>query len=179
MKSILYSCVFLAICLTNSCDKEEPRWQKYHWGEATATKNGIFWEGEPRCVINKPYSQGIDIIFDVYNEKNFHREDLFFFKIKNGTGNYSITPTTPHNVDSLSGASYGTLIDDGTSGDSYDLIAGIIENKLTIDRKNGDEIWGTFQAAFVKDKTYLPEDPTAPDTVIFTNGKFHTKLLKE
>jgi len=180
MKSILYSCVFLAICLTNSCDKEEPRWQKYHWGEATASKNGIAWKGEPRCVIDTRYPQGIDIIIDVYNEKNFHREDLLFFKIKNEIGNYSITPSNLYAYDSIPGASYGTSIDDGdVAGDSYDLIEGIVENKLTIDKKKGDEIWGTFQVALIKDKTFPPQDPSAPDTVVFTNGKFHTKLLKE
>ena len=120
------------------------------------------------------------MVFTVFNDKNFKRENLFFYKINNSIGENIITPTTPHAVDSTHGAFYGTLIDDGdVLGDSYDLLEGIIENKLTIDKKEGDEIWGTFQAAFVKDKTYLPEDPTAPDTVIFTNGKFHTKLLKE
>lgn len=181
MKNTLLSLFVLSIFLSNSCSKEDPL-DKYYWGEATATKNGMAssWSARPRCVVNKPYNQGMDIIMDVFNSQGFKRENLFFYKIPNEVGNYDITKSSLHTVDSTHGASYGTLIDDGdVAGDSYYLIQGIVENKLTIDKKKGNEIWGTFQAAFVKDKTYLPQDPTAPDTVIFTNGKFHTKLLTE
>lgn len=179
MKIIYFSLITILILSNQFCKKDDPN-DRFYWGEATATKNqSASWEARPRCVINKPYDQGIDIILTVFNSKGFRREDLFFFKIPNEVGTYNITKSSPQTVDSTHGASYGTLIDDGTSGDRYYLIQAIVDNKITIDTKVGDEIWGTFQVAFTKDKTFLSEDPTAPDTVIITDGKFHTKLLKE
>lgn len=179
MNITLVSISTLTLLLLSSCKKDDPK-DKYYWGEASGTKNYITsWEAKPRCVVNKPYNQGVDIIMNVFNDKGFMREELFFYKIPNEVGAYEITKSSLHAVDSTHGASYGTLIDDGTSGDSYYLIQGLIENKFTIDKKVGSEIWGTFQVAFVKDKTSPPEDKTAPDTVIFTNGKFHAKLLIE
>ncbi len=181
MKNLLHLILALALTMSigNACTKENAQNEVY-WGEVSATKNGLVsWKGQSRCIIDKPYEQGIDIIIYVLNEKKFKRENLNFFKIENKVGVYPIIPTDIRTIDSLHGSSYGTLIDDGVGGDSYDLIEGIIENRFTIDKKEGDEIWGTFQVAFVKDKTYLPEDPTAPDTVVFTHGQFHTRLQKQ
>ena len=179
MKIIYFSLITLLILSNQSCKKDDPN-DRFYWGEATATKNqSAAWEARPRCVINKPYDQGIDIILTVFNSQGFRREDLFFYKIPNEVGIFNITNADTHAVDSTHGAKYFTLVDDGTAGDSYYLIQSIVENKLSIDKKKGDEIWGTFQVAFTKDKTFLSEDPTAPDTVIITDGKFHTKLLKE
>jgi hypothetical protein len=180
MNTRLFSFLAILTLAQHSCTKEDPN-DKFYWGEATATKNQLpAWEARPRCVVNKPYNQGIDIIINVFNDKGFKREDLFFYKIPNEVGTYQITSSSLYAVDSTHGASYRTLLDDGdVLGDRYSLHYGKIENKLIIDKKMRDEIWGTFQVAFVKDKTFLPEDPTAPDTVVFTNGKFHTKLLTE
>ena len=179
MKYLFLFFTSLVASLVSSCNKQDDPLDKFYWGEVTALKNGSAWEGRPRCLIDKPYEQGIDFIFEMFNEQKFHRDNLFFFKIPNNIGNYQLSITEIRDIDSLQGATYHTSIDDGTSGDSYNLLNGIVDNQIIIDRKEGDELWGTFQAAFVKDTTYMPEDPLSPDTVIFTNGRFHTKLLKE
>lgn len=160
-----------------SCTKEKS--DDTYWGEVAAKKNNEAWSGKIRCLENKPYNQGIDIDIDVYNSKKFRSENLFFYKILNIEGVYMIDSTSVRDIDSLSGASYGTLQDDGTAGDSYNIIEGIIDNWLKITKKEGDELWGEFQVAFVKDLKYGEQDPAAPDTVIFTKGNFHTRLSQE
>ena len=104
------------------------------------------------------------------------RENLFFFKYPNAEGTYLIDSTGVRIIDSLHGAVYHTLQDDGTAGDSYYIIEGIVDNWLKITKKEEDELWGEFQVAFVKDLKYGEQDPAAPDTVIFTKGNFHTRL---
>lgn len=179
MKCSAFLIIVIGVSLSNSCKKNNDPLDKFYWGEVTALKNGAEWEGRPRCLIDKPYGQGIDIIFDMFNENNFLRDDIFIYKIRDEVGTYALSITEIRDIDSLHGAEYFTLIDDGTGGDSYDLLEGVIENKITIVKKDGEEFWGTFQIAFARDTTFLSEDPSSPDTVIFTNGQFHTKILKE
>jgi hypothetical protein len=93
-------------------------------------------------------------------------------------GTYEIDSTSVRDIDDLHGAIYYTLQDDGTAGESYDILEGIVENRLKITQKRGDEIWGEFQVAFAKDLRYGEQDPTVPDTVVFTNGVFHTKIRR-
>lgn len=90
-----------------------------------------------------------------------------------------MTKSDVREIDSSHGARYHTSLSDGAGGDFYNLLEGVIENKVTIDRKEGEQIWGTFQVAFVKKNLLSTEDPTAPDTVIYTGGKFHTKVFSE
>ena len=157
-----------------SCTKEKS--DDTYWGEVTAQKNSELWSGKIRCLNNKPYNQGIDIDIDVYNSKNVRSENLFFFKYPNAEGTYLIDSTGVRIIDSLHGAVYHTLQDDGTAGDSYYIIEGIVDNWLKITKKEEDELWGEFQVAFVKDLKYGEQDPAAPDTVIFTKGNLHTRL---
>jgi hypothetical protein len=171
MKNLISSVLLLAM-LCQSC-KEDKSYDKYYWGEASAVKNGRKnWKAETRCLANKPYGQGIDIIVTVFNEQDYGRERLFFYKVPNEIGTYKIMDSDIRVIDSTHGASYVTLLADGdVLGDTYTLLSGSIENEITIDKKKGDELWGTFQVAFIY--------PPASDTIILTNGKFHTKLLKE
>ena len=177
MKNIFYLIIFI-VCITNSC-KKDPL-DKYYWGEASATKNGnTSWKVKTKYVDNKPNGQGIDIFFDLYNDQKHLRENLFFYKINNSIGVNNIKIQASSSTEANPGVFYSTLLDDGdVAGDSFSLLEGKIENKLTIDKKKGDEIWGTFQVALLKNKNFTASDPTAPDTIIFTNGKFHTKLIQ-
>ncbi|MDX1910885.1 MAG: hypothetical protein SFV22_05335 [Saprospiraceae bacterium] len=104
------------------------------------------------------------------------KESLFIYKLPDWEGDFALSLTGVRDVDDLHGAVYHSLEDDGTAGDSYDLLEGIVENHLKITRKKGDEYWGEFQAAFVKTTAFGEQDPTAPDTVVFTEGRFHVKL---
>jgi hypothetical protein len=168
---------FIVLFVVSFCTKKEGEVGQYQ-GEATAIKNGALWSASPRCLINKPYGQGIDIDMDVFNSANHLKESLFFFKLPDQEGDFSLTLSDIREVDDLHGAVYHILQDDGTAGDSYDLLEGMVENRLKITEKKGDEYWGEFQAAFVKTTEFGEQDPTAPDTVVFSEGRFHVKLKK-
>ena len=63
-------------------------------------------------------------------------------------------------------------------GDFYDLLDGVIENNLTISKKDGDELWGTFQVALVKNISLGENDTAAVDTVLFRDGRFQVKIRR-
>jgi hypothetical protein len=175
MKYIL----ILGLMICSSCQKNDEKPELY-WGSVSAIKNGIAWEAEIYAVENKPYNQGFDIIIDKLNNRGFHREGLYFFKIPLKAGGYSLSITGVRILDDLTGASYGTYLDDGdVVGDSFNLFEhDDMENRIEITEIRGKEIKGTFQVSFVKDLRYGEADPSAPDTIVFKYGKFHTRIVK-
>lgn len=170
----------IAFILFHSCKKEDVEDIDFSAFEVTAKKNGEDWLGYSLAGQNVHVQDGrIDIAIDVVNEAGFWRENLVFFKIPNELGRYDLVETDVRTIDSLSGAVYHTLQDDGdVGGDSYVTVEGIVENYVEITKIEGKELWGTFQAAFVKNMFLPPQDPAAPDTVIFTNGALHTIIIE-
>lgn len=170
--------IILGLVVCSACKKsnEEP---ELYWGSVSAIKNGVAWEAEIYAGENRPYNQGIDIGIEKFNSKRLRREGLYFFKIPLNTGVYPLSETDVRIIDSLTGAFYNTLLDDGdVAGDAYYLFSGEhIENQIEITEIKGKEIKGTFQVSFLKDLRYGAADPSAPDTVVFKNGKFHTRIL--
>jgi hypothetical protein len=77
--------------------------------------------------------------------------------------------------DSVYGISH-TLIDDGcVSGDQYNILNSE-DNFLQIDHDpKSKEIRGTFQLTFIFEREGA--EHTLPDTLRFTSGKFHTKMM--
>ncbi len=107
-----------------------------------------------------------------YSKEGFLRESIFIYKIPDAVGHYPLSRSTdPWAVDELTGATFYLSTDDGdvSLGPSYKLLEPGHDNFLEIDKKKGDEIWGKFRITFVRD--------SPPDTVYFTNGDFHTKIL--
>ena len=170
----------IAFVLFHSCKKEDIENAEVRPVEVTAKKNGEDWLGYSVAVQNMFVQDGrLDIPIDVSNEAGFWRERLSFYKIPNEIGKYDLVETDGRTIDSLSGAIYHTLQDDGdVGGDSYVTVEGIVENYVEITKIEGKELWGTFQAAFIKNPVFTPQDPAAPDTVIFTDGKLHTILIE-
>ncbi|MBK8195173.1 MAG: hypothetical protein IPK76_18885 [Lewinellaceae bacterium] len=175
MKIFLITLTVLILASMVSCSKAGP--DSYYWGECTAQLNGVAWTGQPYIIENKPYLQGIDLLVDVYNGQGFHRENVFIYKIPDAVGRYQIVDTDVRDIDSLTGARYFTLGDDGdVLVDSYRLVSDKGENYVEIERKEGDQIWGAFQIAFAVDG--VKGNPAAPDTIIFTDGHFHTRRVQ-
>lgn len=170
---ILFSLILIVACYKND---NKPT---FHWGEVSAIKNGNIWEAEIYAVTNKPYSQGIDILIEKFNEKGFKREEIFLYKIPLKVGMFDLDSTDVRKVDTLVGSKYFTLQDDGDAGgDSYYLLLNDnISDFIDIRQIDGKEIKGNFQMSFVKDLRYGEADPTAPDTIVFLDGKFHTRLI--
>ena len=178
-----YLTVFTAVAfiLFHSCKKEDIEGTEVVRAvEVTANNNGEDWLGYSTAGQNVFVQDGrIDIPIDVANEAGFWRERLYFFKIPNEIGRYDLVETDVRTIDSLSGASYYTLQGDGdVGGDSYVTVKGIVENYVEITKIEGKELWGTFQVAFIKNPIFTPQDPAAPDTVIFTNGELHTIIIE-
>ncbi len=168
--------LFFGLLLILSCNKKNDQ-PDYYWGSINAIKNGEAWEGKLYAVINKPFEQGIDIIIERFNEKGYKREYLFMSKIPLEVKKSKLNQTDVRIIDTLVGGDYGTLLDDGdVAGDDYLLLDDSIDDFVEITETKGKEIKGKFQMSFVKDLRFGEADPTAPDTVIFTDGVFHTRI---
>lgn len=176
MKNLNFIIMILFIGLP-SCKKETlSTIPDIYWGEVSATKNGESWTGKVYAGRIRIESYGFFVTVDVYNGQEFMRERLILSKIP-----YLEQANTIHLVDTvLTDASYGTLVDDGdVVGDIYKVIEGESDNFVTITSYNEEtkEVKGNFQVTFVFDETDTKSDPTAPDTIRFTSGEFHTKII--
>lgn len=171
--------LFFVIILTIVSCKKDQYDPSLHWGTVSGEKNGIHWEAQLYAGVNKPYEQGIDILIEKYNSNGYKREELYIFKIPSKIQKKSLTDTDVRSIDTLASALYGTLQDDGdVGGDSYYLILNdTIEDYIEITQINGDEIKGKFQMSFYKDLRYGEADPSTPDTIVFKNGQFHTRIV--
>jgi len=162
--------ILFALLLVTACNKNDESW---YWGEVSAFKNGDCWTAEIYAGYNKPYSQGIDIIVDRFNEKGFHREGIFIYKVPEQVGRYKLEHTEVREFDGLVGSKYYKSIDDGdVAGGTYTLLLNdSISDFVEITEIDGREIRGNFQMSFVNNNS-IP-----PDTIVFLDGKFHTRLV--
>ena len=179
MKSILFVFI-ISICFI-SCRKEEPRMLGHpYWGEASALRNGKEWLPKVRGVRSNLDSSLIGININWFQaETNFQREYLGFINVPKSEvfDTIKLKSFVPSSTE-LSFVSYGTLIDDGdVSGDDYDLLESE-DNWLIVTEWNESttEIKGNFQASFLF-KGDEHKTPDAGDTVRFTNGFFHTRIV--
>ncbi|MBX2892148.1 MAG: hypothetical protein KF734_14570 [Saprospiraceae bacterium] len=157
-----------------SCSKEESN--DYYWGTASAKFNGDSWLAQPRASVNKPYMQGIDIVIERQGKGGYVKEILFLYKLPSTTGKYPLSDTEVRDIDSLIGAKFFTMDDVDVLGDVYRLHKGGTDNYLEITKIEGDQIWAEFQLAFVRQ--IVGTVSSYPDTIILSNGKIHTKIVK-
>ena len=147
-------------------------------GKVTANMNGESWKTEAIIASpNLPYDQGMDIIIYELNRAGLSQMQLHLFKIPITEGTYNLDSTGVRDIDTLIGASL-VMTDHDVPISGYDLIEdGSEVNELVITEIDGDEIKGTFDISFVKNSTN-PFGVNDPDTVIFKNGVFETKLVE-
>lgn len=183
-----------------SCKKETPIRQRPHWGEVSAMVNGESWsnfmkyesaqETWPIKIYGYEGSDRSDhpcnlstfsIMMHKLNPSGFDREWLVFAKIPARKGIY-IPEGKPGScdIDTLPSASYGTSQDDGDAlKDVYELVQSE-NNHITITSFDpvSEEIKGSYQLTFViQSKSAWP--PDYPDTVRFSRGEFHTKIIQK
>ena len=170
--------ILLAFMSLQSCKKDQSAIPNIYWGEVTAIKNGEVWTGKIYAQSNEPFD-GFTIRVDVYDKWEFQREALFLAKIPYKEQR-NLIDTIKASVDTtLTGASYATLVDDGdVLGDIFKVYGEKTDNHVTITSYNErtKEVKGEFQVTLIFDKLDSRSDPSAPDTIRFTNGKFHTKI---
>jgi len=182
MSKYLY-CLLAISLVFYACEDDEP---SVFGTDITAFKNGAFWTGQ----IYGGKTQGIngklcelptvDIAINKFNNAGFWRESLVFGKIYPIIGTYTLEITQACDVDTLAGANYYTLQDDGdVLGDTYEVLESE-DNFIAITAVNDAQtaISGTFQVTFVLDDSRPKVIPSAPDTVRFTNGEFFTRITE-
>ena len=157
-----------------SCAKEEP--SGYYWGITNAQFNGDAWEAQLYAIENKPYNQGIDFIMHKFSKQGILLEILHFYKIPPQIGKYPFADTEVRDIDSLVGARFRTVLDGDVTGDTYSLLEGVVNNYVEITKIEGDQVWADFQVAFVKGSSN--NSPEYPDTIVFKNGKIHTRIVE-
>jgi hypothetical protein len=170
--------IILFVLVVTSCRKEK---QEITFGSVSALLNGNPWQTKwLGAVINDNCNKGsLNFNFNIVNSQGFQREKLSFTNIILKTNSFKIYPpdyANPSCNDSVSRAAYYTLVDDGmVLKDTY-IADGSAANFFTIDKYNAGtkEVWGKFAVTFV----ILNSRPGSPDTIRFTNGSYHTKILR-
>ncbi|MBX2890231.1 MAG: hypothetical protein KF734_04840 [Saprospiraceae bacterium] len=166
---------FLVITLTLfSCDKEEG---SLYWGETSALKNGSNWSGKIKAPKSNFAESKIEIIVHAFDEQGIWLETLGFYKVPTEIGIYKLTLTSNQPPDdSLVGALYANGYDD----ELYDFYK-IADNdstsylEITDYNENTTEIKGKFNMILWRRKD-LPGALNAPDSIVFSNGVFHTRI---
>jgi hypothetical protein len=183
---------FLAlIVLVVGCDKVRPM-PKYSWGYLEADVNGKQWgnlyKNAYQAVVAQIGQTGnllpckekaLSISSYLYNNDMYQRKLLTFYNLSLKKGRYSIV-AFDRNSCMVSDTIYSDLNLLGDDGDVFAGYYNVLEtenNYLLIDEYNPKtkEIKGQFQLTLV----FGGEDNQTQwrDTLRFTNGKFHTKLL--
>ena len=177
MKKIIIS--FTLIFWLVSCEDEFPN---YYWGEASALKNGQPWYGRIYALPNPQFGYGFDILIDVFNDWEFHREGLSFFKIPYSV-HHNLIDTINARIDTLLiAAFYATSIGGDALGDVFKVYNGESKNYITVTAYNEitGEVRGQFAVAFIfVERGSTRSDPSAPDTIRFTKGQFHTIIRED
>ena len=177
MKKYIIYAIFSFLVFTISCNKEKNEIDEY-WGEAGAYKNGIEWTCLPLAGISN-INDKLFISCNTYSDEGYHREELLLFKIPLNEGEYDVERTEERDEDDKVGAKFFTSVDDGdVTGDIYYISESDSLSIIAITKIEGKEVWGTFNLILFRDTTRAIQYPDVPDTLIFTDGQFHTKILK-
>lgn len=171
MKSVL-TFFSLAVLFLFACNKDEGR---NYWGEISVLKNGEPWSGKIVALQNTFSNPKIDIYIRTFDKDDIPLDELGFVKVPKQVGRYklSLTSSQPPD-DSLVGAKYFHGYDD----ELYDIYH-IPENdstsylEITEFNKRKGEIRGKFNVTLHRT---LAGSWNGPDTLVFTNGVFHTRI---
>ncbi|MEO6283276.1 MAG: hypothetical protein ABIN80_08325 [Dyadobacter sp.] len=121
----------------------------------------------------------IDLLSELYSSEGYLRQQLYFIKIPIAVGRYPIVPSIQFHC-SEDDPVYGNLFtikqDGDVVGEFYNTLTGP-DNYIQIDEFNCDtkEIKGHFQLTLLIEKR--GDIPALSDTLHFTEGKFHTKVI--
>ena len=185
--------ITITVLFFSGCD-HDPK-PVYYWGTASATLNGrpwlpAGWQVQPSAV----YAENGGVDFDscglfvislgiiLVNERREIRESLGIRKVPPRVGRYLVTVPSSCAVDSTPGGSFFVLGSDGdVINDVYEVLPGS-ESWLEITAVGAEkigvgkpEISGRFQISFLVKRNWRGNDYS--DTLRFTNGTFHTKIL--
>ncbi|MBL7828993.1 MAG: hypothetical protein JNJ57_20330 [Saprospiraceae bacterium] len=161
----------LAVIVFVFCKKDD-----YYWGTVTCQKNGVPWPGHIRATISTISDYKINIVMNTLDEEGNELETLVFFKVPMLKGKYSLSYTINQPPDdSLIGCDYANGYLDQLY-DSYLLAQQDSSSYLEITEYNDkkQEIKGRFNLIVWPD---IKGSLNAPDSIVFANGEFHTKII--
>ncbi|MCE7062653.1 hypothetical protein [Dyadobacter sp. CY343] len=182
---------FLLIFIIAGCYKTSPLPERHSIGYFEAILNGKVWS---RTYLNAyqtvesalvPFSASLpctddhlEIFSELYSPEGYLRQKFHLMKIPQKAGKYDIIPSTPYHCDEQDPvyAELYTITQDGdVVGDVYTTLKGS-DSYLEIEKYNQvtGETKGTFKLTMVVEKR--GGEPALPDTLYFTDGKFHTKF---
>lgn len=176
MKTYIYTLFSLVIFF--SCEKanngETPKFSPNYWGEATAQKNGSLWQADPVCRMDIVDSATMKIQLDSFVDGSFLKESLVFKEVPPIVGNYDVFRKTEDEDGKVHAYLYYWQSDVPLG--VYHVLEGST-NRLVLESfdNTSKEIKGSFDLTLIVDHRPYP---TAPDTIRFTNGKFHGRLYK-
>ena len=177
MKIIFF--ILISIFLSEASCKKNITDNDY-WGYVSAQKNGENWSAKIRAGINTHFQNKFDILIDRFSDPETMVESLEFENIPKSVNRYRLFKRDYTTSDSSksTAADYtlgadGDVICDIYSVDESDSI----NNYIQIDNfdVNTNEVKGRFSLKLLIFR--LPKcNNMAPDTIIFTNGNFYTKV---
>jgi hypothetical protein len=173
MNNCLKVITLLAAFVFATCQKEPD----YYWGMVSLKKNGIIFPAEIRATNSNFSPTKISIQIQTVDTEGHVLENLLFFKVPLSVGYNSLKKTINQPPDdTLVGGFYSN----GYLDELYDAYT-ISENDSTsfieiteYDRKK-KQIWGRFSVTLWPD---IKGSWNAPDSLVFTEGAFHTKILE-
>ncbi len=157
-----------------SCKKEngDP-----YWGEVSVIKNDSVWSGKIKATKSNFAESKVEIIVKTFNQEDIPLETLGFFKVPTGVGKYKLAYTFNQPPDdTLVGALYANGYDD----EIYDFFE-IAENdstsyiEITDYNESTRDLKGIFNLILWRQEG-LPGGWNAPDSIVFANGVFHTRI---
>jgi hypothetical protein len=158
------------------------------WGFFTAKVNGRAWEKtfanayqavRGRYDLDSAKGNTIEIYSLLFDSGGVLEEQLSFTNIPTKVGRYKVLPYNDRfytNSDAV-GSFLTTFIDFDMFRDKYEVVESE-DNYLQIDEyqdKGNREVKGRFNVTFVLRSQRA--DNSYEDTLRFTNGRFHTKIL--
>jgi hypothetical protein len=172
----LIQLILISIILA-SCQKDEAIspfvWP--YWGDASAFKNGVIWKPKVIGIRDEENNERYNLVFDIYNDKDFLRNNLTIHGIE--LGKIKIFPINSDSVPQPVSSLFATILEDGdVLGDVFTLDK-TKDNTVEITEISGNEIKGKFTATLIRD-TSRPKYLESSDTLRFTDGTFHTRIIK-
>lgn len=169
----MVSVLFLLLFIAFACEKDETE----YWGSVSTYKNGDIWGSQIKAAKSKFAESKFDLIIRVVDRQGIWLETLGFNKIPLAPGYYPLSYTFNQPPDdSLSGALYSNGYDDALFN-LYKIAENDSTSYLEITDYNQDkaEIKGTFNMVLWRRKD-LPGSLNAPDSIVFSDGTFQTRI---
>ncbi len=175
-KTLFTLWLFTTLLSFSNCKKDKPITPEFpegRWGYATAKRNGEDWKATCKSFFDKENPDHWRIGLAVHLDNYYFLGGLEFTNVPAAIGNHTVTKSVLWEYEGVR-AHYGLSDADVSLGD-YHVLNGAEPNFFTVDSYDSvsREIKGRFELTMLVSRR---PDPSAPDTVRFMQGTYHTRL---